>query len=366
MTALPRVRPYPFDQLARVAWSQVAAGRALLEHLPLTPLPLDDEALAGPVELRLVEAYAFPVRELGRRIAGTPPPTLLRLGGVGDRAALLVLDALLVERALRAASRREVERSLVELVDGVCAPVGARVEGIVDGAALQGEAARELFPDPRVLALDVRVRLPAGEGWAWLLAPERLRLRPPLPRRIPAERLGRLASARVTLAMEVGRTRLRRTELAGVAPGDVVSFDEFGPRPPLGGPLRLRLGGGFVRAHLDGAGLTILQPFELGEPDMDALERNEGATNAEAAPSETAEHTQDALLRELPVEVVCELGRVTLTGRELLSLRPGAVLPVGRPLAGPVDLVVGGRVVARGELVDVEGEVGVRITQVSD
>ena len=74
----------------------------------------------------------------------------------------------------------------------------------------------------------------------------------------------------------------------------------------------------------------------------------------------------DALLRELPVEMVCELGRVTMTGRELLELRPGAVIPVGRPLAGPVDLTVGGRVVARGELVDVEGEIGVRITQVND
>ena len=74
----------------------------------------------------------------------------------------------------------------------------------------------------------------------------------------------------------------------------------------------------------------------------------------------------DQLLGELPVEVVCELGRVTMSGRELLELRPGAVLPVGRPLAGPIDLTVGGRVVARGELVDVEGEIGVRITQIND
>lgn len=364
MTPPPRVRPFPFDQLARVAWSQVEAGRALLAHLPLGPLvSLDGKVLAGPVELRLVEAYAFPVRELTRRLAGSPPPTLVRLGGLGDRAALLVLDALLVERALRPASRREGERALVELLDGVCATAGVRVEGVVDGASLHGETARELFPDPRVLALDVRVRLSEGEGRARLWAPERLRLRPPVPRRTPTERLGWLARARVALAMEVGRTRLARAELAGIAPGDVVSFDEFGPRPPLGGPLRLRLGGGFMQARLDGAGLTILQPFELGVTDMEAPERDEDAPRVEAAGDEGS---RDALLRELPVEVVCELGRVTLTGRELLSLRPGAVLPVGRPLAGPVDLVVGGRVVARGELVDVEGEVGVRITQVSD
>ena len=74
--------------------------------------------------------------------------------------------------------------------------------------------------------------------------------------------------------------------------------------------------------------------------------------------------TTEALLRALPVEVVCEIGRVTLDGRELIDLAPGAVLPMGRPLAGPVDLTIGGRVVARGELVDVEGEIGVRVTRI--
>jgi flagellar motor switch protein FliM len=74
----------------------------------------------------------------------------------------------------------------------------------------------------------------------------------------------------------------------------------------------------------------------------------------------------DQMLRELPVEVVCELGRVAMSGRELLELRPGAIIPAGRPLSGPVDLTVGGRIVARGELVDVEGEIGVRITQMCE
>jgi flagellar motor switch protein FliM len=55
-----------------------------------------------------------------------------------------------------------------------------------------------------------------------------------------------------------------------------------------------------------------------------------------------------------------------MSGRELIELRPGAVIPAGRPLSGPVDLTVGGRVVARGELVDVEGEIGVRIVQICE
>ena len=45
---------------------------------------------------------------------------------------------------------------------------------------------------------------------------------------------------------------------------------------------------------------------------------------------------------------------------------PKHYLPHLPMLAGPVDLTVGGRLVARGELVDVEGDLGVRLTEVVD
>ena len=126
---------------------------------------------------------------------------------------------------------------------------------------------------------------------------------------------------------------------------------DAGVRDARGGPVRLRLGAGEFAARMDGEALTVLEPFrQRSAHDMDE--------NKPAA--------AEALLGELPVEVVCELGRVSMSGRELLELRPGAVIPVGRPLAGPVDLTVGGRVVARGELVDVEGEIGVRVTQLCE
>jgi type III secretion system YscQ/HrcQ family protein len=146
-----------------------------------------------------------------------------------------------------------------------------------------------------------------------------------------------------------------RGDLAGLAVGDVVLFERFGVRDARGGPVTLRLGRGGFAARLDGDALAIEDSFRLNpgasmEPGFD--------------PSQKEAASADQLMRELPVEVVCELGRVTMSGRELLELRPGAVIPAGRPLSGPVDLTVGGRVVARGELVDVEGEIGVRITQV--
>jgi type III secretion system YscQ/HrcQ family protein len=128
-------------------------------------------------------------------------------------------------------------------------------------------------------------------------------------------------------------------------------FERFGVREG-GGSVTLRLGRGGFLARLDGDSLTIEDPFRLNSG---------GPMESEPKPEAT-----DELLRELPVEVACEVGRVSMSGRELVELRPGSVILVGRPLAGPVDLTVGGRVVARGELVDVEGEMGVRITQLCD
>jgi type III secretion system YscQ/HrcQ family protein len=67
------------------------------------------------------------------------------------------------------------------------------------------------------------------------------------------------------------------------------------------------------------------------------------------------------VLADVPVVVRVEVGSVTLSAREWASLQPGDVVLTGRRIAERVSLRVGGIEVARGELVDVEGELGVRI-----
>jgi type III secretion system YscQ/HrcQ family protein len=58
-----------------------------------------------------------------------------------------------------------------------------------------------------------------------------------------------------------------------------------------------------------------------------------------------------------------EVGSITLSNRAWSSLQPGAVLDCGLPPPGPVVLRVAGQEVARGELVEVDGQFGVRIAQ---
>ncbi|HEV8245257.1 MAG TPA: FliM/FliN family flagellar motor switch protein [Polyangiaceae bacterium] len=75
----------------------------------------------------------------------------------------------------------------------------------------------------------------------------------------------------------------------------------------------------------------------------------------------------EALLAEVvleaPVVVRVELGTVSLTAAEVAEMRAGDVIETGRRLAEPVVLRVAGRAIARGDLVDVEGELGVRIRE---
>jgi len=66
---------------------------------------------------------------------------------------------------------------------------------------------------------------------------------------------------------------------------------------------------------------------------------------------------------ELPVTV--ELGRTRLLMKELLSLRPGSVVELDRHVGAPVDVFVNSTLLAHGEVVVVDDELGVRITAIA-
>jgi flagellar motor switch protein FliN/FliY len=70
------------------------------------------------------------------------------------------------------------------------------------------------------------------------------------------------------------------------------------------------------------------------------------------------------VLADVAMTVTVELGRTTLRVRELLALTPGSVVELDQPAGSAVDVLVNGTVVARGDVVVVDDELGVRITEV--
>jgi flagellar motor switch protein FliN len=70
------------------------------------------------------------------------------------------------------------------------------------------------------------------------------------------------------------------------------------------------------------------------------------------------------LLNDVEMGVTAELGRTRMTVRQLLSMQPGSIVELDRAAGSPVDLLVNGTLVARGEVVVIDEEFGVRITEI--
>lgn len=84
------------------------------------------------------------------------------------------------------------------------------------------------------------------------------------------------------------------------------------------------------------------------------------------APESLAPERDEALERasNIPVEVRVVIGDKQTTLAELLQLKKGGLMELDKGLDASVDLMVQDKVVARGELVEVDGRLGVRITRV--
>jgi flagellar motor switch protein FliN len=72
-----------------------------------------------------------------------------------------------------------------------------------------------------------------------------------------------------------------------------------------------------------------------------------------------------SLVLDVPVELAVEIGRTTMTIRETMNLAPGSVVILDRMAGEPVDLLVNGKPIARGEVVAIDEEFGLRITEVT-
>jgi flagellar motor switch protein FliN/FliY len=69
-------------------------------------------------------------------------------------------------------------------------------------------------------------------------------------------------------------------------------------------------------------------------------------------------------LHDVPVELAVEIGRTRMTIGETLALGPGPIVSLNRLAGEPVDLLVNGRPIARGEVVVVDEEFGLRVTEI--
>ena len=350
--------PYPWDaldRLARTSARRVGAARRRLERaIALGKLQAAiGSTLTSEVGIVVHEATA---EDLPDKL----PPARVELELGDDSGCLVVgIDPELASRAIARVLGRPVQLE----VPG--APLGTVLSGAL--AAIVLEVARRSSRTVALRVVPPASPRPACDGiriQASLLLGDRayevgvwVACQPDPTGEIgPSGGLEPWADLPVSLPLVAGVCLASRAELMSLRAGDAWScgdgwlIDERGRgRGALAAP-----GDDFgVRVDFTEDGRIVLGAERVMLP----VDAEDGRTMSEA------NGTLAEALLDAPIVVRVEIGAVSMSVRDWTRLGPGDVIETGRRIAEPVVLRVAGREVARGELVNVEGELGVRIRE---
>ena len=292
------------------------------------------------------------------------------LGGPGDPVPLRPLTE--IEEGVMCYVVLEVLRALASHLE----PNVPRLR--LDGVARKIDPCLLQFGgDSQVAIVLFRCSLGAHEGFARMILPaSMLEMTVPEPfasgehaqerRRARIVQHGPLlASINTWLRVEIGSVEVGVADLAGLTPGDVVLIGEPSVRSDRGDPgtAELRVGAGRAGGFVADVALDRDQYVATITSFRAHAHENAQAEPYEVQMKELSKEGAE-LLGDIPLHIAVELGRVPLTAEQVVTLHAGQVVELNRGPGEPVDLSVNGRVIARGELVEVEDQLGVRILSI--
>jgi len=97
--------------------------------------------------------------------------------------------------------------------------------------------------------------------------------------------------------------------------------------------------------------------------DNDSMQMEEFDGSSNTRPSEDAELNFDVIM-DVPVHISMEIGRTEINIRNLLQLNQGSIVELDRLAGEPLDVLVNGTLIARGEVVVINEKFGIRMTDV--
>jgi flagellar motor switch/type III secretory pathway protein FliN len=319
-----------------------AVGRALDGGIGVVLAPADGDALAGAALLEVEPALAAVVVA---RVLRRPPPVVVNAAAAPSEAIAGALAAVIVAAARRAHAHAMPLRA-----------VSAGAAPVLEADFVRG--------DSQTLSLSLTV-LVGDDAYASRLVVRRVEALSMPRREWTARSLSSLGELPLSLPIVGCATRARVADVASLRVGDawlpgtwplevVSDGGANGAAGSLRGPVLLAApsAAAGVRARLVDGGRLVLS----GEVDAVC------AAEADMTEAEAESALLDAL-GDVPVVVRVEIGEARMAARDWAALGRGDVITVGRRVGELVVLRVGGVAVARGELVNVDGEVGVRIAE---
>jgi flagellar motor switch protein FliN/FliY len=113
---------------------------------------------------------------------------------------------------------------------------------------------------------------------------------------------------------------------------------------------------------------TVLEPESESQPTQHPTGSRQEPASKDGRPSSSSRKAEGArtldLLLEVELPVSVSFGRAQLPLKDVLKLNSGSIVELNRSISEPVEVIVNNCVVARGEVVVVEGNYGVRIKQI--
>jgi hypothetical protein len=323
LESAPNFSPFPFGRLRKLSRRDAAIESMLARWVAVRQPGARVAALAGgAVRATLVET-----------IARVPDPHAalaeVRCGGmsIGLAASSRPVRAL-AQHLLGGPDELDAPRPLTVAEHAIWALVLAAAIADLGIAAevwpLDGRA-----PDGDAVTVAFAVELPGALGGPGAMTvtasfPPDVIVRAPPARALHAWSLD--------LPVLIGRCALPRASVARLAARDVITLE---PR------LELIVGAGAI-----------------------GLSATSGAVEARVATEYVPRHV--AVIDDASLEVTVQLGTTRMSLRQLGELAIGQIVPLGRPLAGPYEVRAAGRMLGHGELVDIDGELGVRIVSIAD
>ncbi len=158
------------------------------------------------------------------------------------------------------------------------------------------------------------------------------------------------------------------TGLKSVAGGEVELKPSGSEAPSWPGAscLGIRITGEkFQPIHLDLIATTeLLQSLRPAPPEKAPAPKKAEAPAPEPPELSAARSSNLELLLDVKLDATIRFGRKQMLLREILELHPGSAVALDRQVEEPVELLIGGRMVAWGEVVIVDGNYGLRITEI--
>ena len=95
-----------------------------------------------------------------------------------------------------------------------------------------------------------------------------------------------------------------------------------------------------------------------------AAEQQKSSSAAQPARQTSMDNPDLDVILDIPVEIAMEVGKTSITIRNLLQLNQGSVIELDRLAGEPLDVLVNGTLIAQGEVVVVNDKLGIRMTDV--